>query len=114
MDEDIEIEQGVNDAMRALNSKRMAMTRCPWRSYLLVCRDFLQSRLCSSVDISHAAVFSRFLQHAIVSIDFPALLENNGQALIDELGITSKLHRTKIMRDLRMKLLGIRAGNAKT
>ena len=49
----------------------------------------------------------RFRAHGVSSMDFPVLIENDGLALETDLGITSKLHRAKIVRAIKMKLLGI-------
>ena len=48
-----------------------------------------------------------FRRNAIRGFDLPLLLEDNGRALVESLGITDKLHRTQIMRSVQLRLLGV-------
>lgn len=48
-----------------------------------------------------------FLANSITGFDFPALLENDGQSIHEDLGVTNRLHRRQIMRAIQMRLLGV-------
>lgn len=48
-----------------------------------------------------------FRQNAINGMDFPALIEDDGVALLEDLGIKSTLHRTKITHALVRQIFGI-------
>lgn len=48
-----------------------------------------------------------FRQNAINGMDFPALIENDSEALLEDLGIKSTLHRTKITHALVRQIFGI-------
>lgn len=48
-----------------------------------------------------------FRQNAINGMDFPALIENDSEALVEDLGIKSTLHRTKITHALVRQIFGI-------
>lgn len=52
-------------------------------------------------------VGSLFRQHYVTGSDFPELVDNEGIALKDEVGITKESYRKKIMRLVRAKMLGI-------
>jgi hypothetical protein len=43
-------------------------------------------------------------------LDLPVLLENDGQALKEDLGITSSLQRKQIIRAIKIKLLAVADG----
>lgn len=53
------------------------------------------------------ALAPRFREAAITGFDFPLLVENEGQSLREELGITSELQLRKLTRAIKMKLMGI-------
>jgi len=48
-----------------------------------------------------------FRSNAIVGSDFPWLLEKNGDMLLNDVGVKSELHRNKLLRCIRMVVLGI-------
>ncbi|XP_024374731.1 uncharacterized protein [Physcomitrium patens] len=48
-----------------------------------------------------------FRQNAINGMDFPALIENDSEALIEDLGIKSSLHRKKVTHALVRQIFGI-------
>jgi hypothetical protein len=50
---------------------------------------------------------SLFRQHYVTGSDFPELVDKDGVALKDEVGITKESYRKKIMRLVRAKMLGI-------
>lgn len=52
-------------------------------------------------------VVARFIENKITGYDFPELLANEGSLLESELGITRATTKTRIMRGMRMKLLGM-------
>lgn len=52
-------------------------------------------------------IFSLFRQHYVTGFDFPELVDNDGLALKNEVGITKESYRKKIMRLVRAKMLGI-------
>lgn len=49
----------------------------------------------------------RFATNAITALDFPALIADDGQALREDLGITSSLHQGKLTRALKRQILGL-------
>lgn len=52
-------------------------------------------------------VVQSFLDNGITGYDFPELLQNNGALLEQELGITRLSLRRRLLRGMRMKLLGM-------
>ncbi|KAG0593335.1 hypothetical protein KC19_1G322100 [Ceratodon purpureus] len=48
-----------------------------------------------------------FRRNAINGMDFPALIENDSEALLEDLGIKSTLHRTKVTHALVRQIFGI-------
>ena len=48
-----------------------------------------------------------FRQNAVNGMDFPALIENDSEALLEDLGIKSTLHRTKVTHALVRQIFGI-------
>ncbi|KAG2492414.1 hypothetical protein HYH03_009357 [Edaphochlamys debaryana] len=48
-----------------------------------------------------------FRSHSITPLDFPVLVQGNGRVLEAELGITSYLHRQKLVRAIRRQILGL-------
>ena len=48
-----------------------------------------------------------FVANSITGYDFPALLENDGQSLLEDLAVGNNLHRRQIMRAIQMRLLGV-------
>lgn len=53
------------------------------------------------------SVASAFVEHSVTGYDFPELIENDGEALEKELGIEKSVIRKKIVRSMRIKLLGM-------
>lgn len=41
------------------------------------------------------------------SLDFPSLIANSGELLESELGVKSRLHREKLIRAMKLIILGI-------
>lgn len=54
-----------------------------------------------------AHIVARFAENGITGYDFPELLSDNGQLLEESLGIDKLIMKRRIMRGLRMKLLGM-------
>ena len=53
------------------------------------------------------AVVQRFVDLGVTGYDFPELLANDGDLLASELGVSIKSVRQRIMRGMRMKLMGM-------
>lgn len=54
-----------------------------------------------------SSIGSLFLENGITGYDFLDIVENKGQVLIDELGITKESFRNKIVRRMQSRMLGI-------
>ena len=54
-----------------------------------------------------SSIGSLFLENGITGYDFLEIVENKGQVLIDELGITKESFRNKIVRRMQSRMLGI-------
>eukprot|EP00573_Skeletonema_grethae_P003853 CAMPEP_0201698920 /NCGR_PEP_ID=MMETSP0578-20130828/21510_1 /ASSEMBLY_ACC=CAM_ASM_000663 /TAXON_ID=267565 /ORGANISM="Skeletonema grethea, Strain CCMP 1804" /LENGTH=680 /DNA_ID=CAMNT_0048185569 /DNA_START=128 /DNA_END=2171 /DNA_ORIENTATION=+ len=48
-----------------------------------------------------------FLEHSVTGYDFPEIVENGGKILSDDLGIDRASYRNKIVRQMKVRMLGI-------
>jgi len=52
-------------------------------------------------------VQSTFCAHHVTGFDFPELIENSGERLKTELGITNSMHARKIIRHIKARMVGL-------
>lgn len=48
-----------------------------------------------------------FRQHAVSALDFPTLLHDNARVLEEEFGVTSPFQKSKVVRAIRLQILGL-------
>ncbi|KXZ44899.1 hypothetical protein GPECTOR_61g852 [Gonium pectorale] len=48
-----------------------------------------------------------FRNHSITALDFPMLIESDGRVLAEELGVISSFHRQRLVRAIKLQILGL-------